>query len=122
VFDTEKLGSVIPGLSLHRVVVVTSLFIVIYSGFTIAGNVTRSLQLSAQTHQLEKAIGEQQAELAQLDALRSYMQSDAFINTQAREEGLGSPGDTAVIVSSPAQPASTTPIAPSAWWERYYGR
>ena len=120
-FDSEKLGS-IPGLSLHRVIVVTSLFVVIYSGFTIAGNVTRSLQLSAQTRQLERAIADQQAELTQLEALRSYMQSDAFINAQAREQGLALPPDTSIAVTAPPGPGTATRVTPGAWWERYYGR
>jgi cell division protein FtsB len=122
VFDSEKLGGFLPGLTLHRIVVVTSLFIVIYSGFTIAGNVTRTYQLGTQTRQLQKAIADQQAELTQLDALRVYMQSDAFINAQARAEGLTAPGDTAIVVSAPAQPAANTTAPQGAWWERYYGR
>lgn len=121
-FDSEKLTSFIPGLSLHRIVVITSLFVIVYSGFTIAGNVTRTLQLSAQTRQLQKAIGEQQVELAQLSALKSYMQSDAFIDAQAREEGLAAPGDTSIVVTAPAAPVQASHEAPAAWWQRYYGR
>jgi cell division protein FtsB len=122
VFDSEKLGGFLPGLSLHRIVVVTCLFVVIYSGFTIAGNVTRTYQLSTQTRQLQKAIADQQAELTQLNALRIYMQSDAFINAEARAEGLAAPGDTTIVVSAPTQPAANTSAPQGAWWERYYGR
>jgi cell division protein FtsB len=120
--DGAKLGGVIPGLSLHRVVVLTSIFVIVYSGFTIAGNVTRTLQLNAQTKQLERAIAQQQAELAQLNALKSYMQTDAFVAAQAREEGLAAPGDTAIVVSAPTSPAIETHQSASDWWERYYGR
>ena len=121
-FDSEKLTGYIPGLSLHRIVVITSLFVIVYSGFTIAGNVTRTLQLSAQTRQLEKAISDQRAEISQLNALKSYMQSDAFIDAQAREEGLAAPGDTPIVVSAPPSQAQTPHGPPAAWWERYYGR
>jgi cell division protein FtsB len=122
VFDSEKLVGYIPGLSLHRIVVVTSLFVIVYSGFTIAGNVTRTVQLSTQTRQLERAIAEQQAEISQLNALKSYMQSDAFIDAQARAEGLAAPGDTPIVVSAPPAPVQASHGQPSEWWERYYGR
>jgi cell division protein FtsB len=122
-FDSEKIGSYIPGLSLHRIVVVTSLFVVVYSGFTIAGNATRSYQLNAQTKQLQKGIAEEQAEYSQLTALRRYMQSDAFIESAAREEGLGFQGDTAIIVSAPQSTGSASKqSSQGAWWQRYYGR
>jgi cell division protein FtsL len=121
--DGDKLGGFIPGLSLHRVVVVASIFVIVYSGFTIAGNVTRTWQLNAQTQQLEKEIAQQQSELAQLNALKSYMQSDAFISAQAREEGLASPGDTAIVVKAPTSaPAVQSHQSSDSWWERYYGR
>jgi cell division protein FtsB len=121
VFDSEKLTSHIPELSLVRVVVVTSLFVVIYSGFTIAGNVARSYQLDTQTKQLQKAIAADQAEYAQLDALKRYMQSDRFIESQAREEGLAMPGDTAIIVSAPSEPPAPSQVAPGDWWQKYFG-
>ena len=121
-FDSEKLGNYIPGLSLHRIVVVTSLFVVVYSGFTIAGNAARSYQLNAQTRQLQSSLAEQQAEYAQLDSLRRYMQSDGFIESAAREEGLGFQGDTAIVVSAPQSNSSAShQVAPGAWWRRYYG-
>lgn len=111
-----------PGLTLQRVVVVTSLFIVAYGGFTVFGNATRGYQLAQQTQQLQQSIALDQAEYAQLDALRRYMQTDAFIEAQARQEGLGMPGDTAVLVSAPTATAASEHQAGSPWWERYYGR
>jgi cell division protein FtsB len=122
VFDTEKLGSYIPGLSLRRVAVVTCVFVVVYSGFTIAGNATRSFELNAQTRQLQRDIAGQQKQYAELEALRRYMQSDAFIETAARQEGLAVPGDTAIVVTAPTQPAETQTEPSGAWWERYFGR
>jgi cell division protein FtsB len=122
VFDASKLGALVRGFSLTRVVVITSLFIVAYSGFTVAGNATRSYQLSLQRRQLQQAIAREQAEYAQLDALRRYMRSDAFIESAAREEGLGAPGDIAIAVSAPTVPAGDEHARSGAWWERYFGR
>ncbi len=119
-FDNEKLSGHIPELSLHRVVVITSLFVIIYCGFTIAGNEARSYQLGRQTAALQKSIAADQAEAAQLNALKQYMQTDRFIEEQAREEGLAMPGDIAINVSAPpaAGPAPAQPQG--AWWEKYY--
>jgi cell division protein FtsB len=122
VFEADKLSALAAGFSLHRVVVVTSLFIVAYSGFTVVGNAERSFQLSAQTRQLQQAIAHDQSDYAQLDGLRRYMRSDAFIEAEARQEGLGSPGDTAIVVVAPTAPPSERHAAGAAWWERYFGR
>lgn len=121
-FNAEKLGARVPSLSLFRVVAVTSVFIVGYSAFTIAGNATRSYQLGVQTRQLQQALAQDQVQYAQLDALRRYMRSDAFIESQARREGLALAGDVPVAVSAPS-PSPTNDHSPAgAWWERYFGR
>jgi cell division protein FtsB len=119
-FDSDKLISHIPGLSLFRVVVITSLFVLIYCGFTITGNIARSYQLDRQTLELQKAIAADQAEYAQLSALKQYMQTDRFIEEQAREEGLAMPGDTAIDVSAPASTGPTQSEPAGAWWEKYF--
>jgi cell division protein FtsL len=121
-WDRERLDALLAGFSLHRIVMVTSLFIIAYSGFTVFANVTRGYQLSAQTRELQKAIAKDQAEYAQLQALKQYMSTDGFIETQAREEGLSLPGDTIVVVSAPTAPAASQDTPAGAWWERYYGR
>ncbi len=118
--DSEKLTSHIPGMSLHRIVVVTSLFVVIYCGFTIAGNIARSYQLERQTQNLQRAIVADQAEYAQLQALQRYMQSDRFIEAQAREEGLALPGDIAIDVSAPGPSGPPPAQPPGAWWQKYF--
>jgi cell division protein FtsB len=121
-FEPDRLVSLVPGLSLYRVVLVTSFFIVAYGGFTVAGNAARSYQLAAQRGELQQAIARDQAEYARLDALRRYMRTDAFIESQAREQGLAIAGDTAIVVSAPAPAAPAQTAGQGAWWERYYGR
>jgi len=121
VFDVEKLGARVPSISLFRVVAITSVFIVGYSAFTIAGNATRSYQLSVQTRQLQQSLAQDQVQYAHLDALRRYMRSDAFIESQARQEGLSLPGDVPVVVSAPSPPAANDRSPAGDWWERYLG-
>ena len=113
-------GFSIPGLTLQRVVTVTALFIVVYSGFTVAGNAARSYELKQQTQQLQQQIASDQNEYQQLDALRRYMGTDAYVESVARQEGLVKPGDITVVVAAP----TATPVVgqnnSGAWWERYY--
>lgn len=117
--DDSRPGGGIPGLTWQRVVVVTAVFIVIYSGFTIAGNAARSYELSRQTRGLEQQISQEKSEYQQLNALRQYMQTDGFIEAQARREGLEKPGDHTIVVSAPtALPAAVG--TPSPWWDHYY--
>jgi len=120
--DRERLSALLAGFSLHRVVIVTSLFIIAYSGFTVFGNLTRGYQLTAQTRALQKTIAQDQAEYAQLEALKEYMGTDGFIEAEAREEGLAQPGDTLVVVTAPTAAAGSQDTPAGAWWERYYGR
>jgi hypothetical protein len=122
VWDRERLSALAAEFSLHRIVMVTSLFVITYSGFTVFGNLTRGYQLNAQTRELQKAIARDQAEYAQLQALKRYMGTDGFIEAEAREEGLALPGDTGVVVSAPPAPAASQDTPAGAWWERYYGR
>jgi len=70
VADRDRSGFSIPGLTLQRVVTATALFIVVYSGFTVAGNAARSYELKNQTQQLQQQIASDQNEYQRLDALR----------------------------------------------------
>ena len=108
------------GLSLQRLVMAAAVLIVIYNGFTIAGNASRHYDLQVQTDQLNQQIASDKVELQRLDALRRYMQSDEFIEASARAEGLVMPGDTAILVNAPAAPATPVAETPNAWWERYF--
>ena len=47
------------------------------------------------------------------------MQSDAFIETMARQQGLVRPGDTPVLVAAPTPSSASTGTA-GQWWERYF--
>lgn len=120
-FDHEKLAGFIPELTVQRAVMVTSFFVIVYSGFTIAGNVTRSYQLTVQAQQIRKSIATDQMEYDRLSALKRYMESDGFIDTEAREEGLALPSDIGIVVSAPTPTATASPAPPGAWWERYFG-
>lgn len=109
----------LPGLSLRRMVIATAIFIVVYSSFTIAGNATRHYQLQQETRQLQDGISADRSELTRLQAVESYLRTDAFIEQAARREGLVKPGETAIIVSAPKAESSSAAAGPSQWWERY---
>jgi cell division protein FtsL len=114
-------NALLSGFTLHRVALVTALFIIAYSSFTVFGNLSHSYQLKMQTRQLQETIAKDQAQYAQLQALEQYMGTDAFIESQAREEGLALPGDTTVIVTAPTPTAASGDLRAGDWWERYYG-
>lgn len=118
--DGDRAGFSIPGLTLQRVVTATALFIVIYSGFTIAGNAARSYDLKTQTQQLQQKIASDQSEYQQLDALRRYMGTDEYIEAAARQEGLVKPGDISIVTAAPTATPPAGLRDSGAWWERYF--
>jgi len=105
------------GLTPARLVLIASGFISMYFGVTIFGNALHQYQLDRQNTQLEQRILVAQHDGARLKALRDWMQSDDFVETMARQQGLVKPGDHQILVAAPT-PAST-PVATGQWWERY---
>lgn len=106
------------GLSPARMILIAAAFIIVYFGITIVGNAIHQYQLDRQNTQLEQSIGMAQGEEARLKALHEWMQSDNFIETTARKQGMVKPGDHPILVSAPTP--SATPPAAGAWWERYF--
>jgi cell division protein FtsB len=120
VAGSGRSGFAVPGLTLQRVVTATALFVVVYSGFTIAGNAARTYELKNQTQQLQQQIATDQSEYQRIDALRRYMGTDAYIEASARQEGLVKPGDISIITTAPAATPDAGVSSTGAWWERYY--
>lgn len=115
----DRIRSLVAGQSLHLIVIGTSLFIVIYSSFTVAGNAVHRHELEIQQRQLEQAISVDKAENQRLDSLSRYMQTDQFIEQAAREqEGLVRPNDVAIAVTAPSSDTQAAPPA-GPWWEHY---
>lgn len=107
------------GLTPARLMLVAAGFVSVYFGFSIAGNYVHQYQLDHDKAQLRAQIQAEQTRYAQLDALRQWMQSDAFIEAMARHDGLIKPGDHPIVVSAPAP--SATPGAAGDWWQKYLG-
>jgi len=107
------------GLTPARLMLIAAGFVSVYLGFSIFGNYVHQYQLDRDRAQLQAQIETEQTRYARLDALRQWMQSDAFIEAMARHDGLIKPGDHPIVVSAPAPTASAG--AAVDWWEKYFG-
>lgn len=106
------------GLTWTRLAVVAAGFIVVYFGFASIGNGLHQYQLDRQNSQLEQQLQHEQGRNAELQSLRSWMQTDAFVQQAARQQGMVMPGDHPILVAAP----SATPPAGSVadgWWQKY---
>lgn len=109
------------GLHPRRVLIIAVGFVVAYFGVAIVGNAINRYQLERHAARLRAEIAALEVQQQRLEALRTYMQTDEFIERMARDEGLVMPGDTVVLVTAPA-PSPTPPPSPTGpWWERYFG-
>ena len=106
------------GFTSRRVMIVAALFIVGYFGLSIASNALTDLRLSRQEAALRTEVRQLEEREARLRALRSYMESDEFVEAVARENGFVRPGEIAVVQLGPgAEPEALKPGDP--WWYRY---
>lgn len=106
------------GVTPRRLVLIAAAFITVYFGFTIVGNRVRQYQLDRENAQLEQRIQDGRTQRSRLQALQEWMQSDAYIEAMARQQGLVRPGDHPVVVAAPAATPATA--GSRAWWERYF--
>ncbi len=115
----ERSGWLAAGLGPRRVLVAASVFIIAYFGVSIAGNAVTHYELGRDQDRLRQEIAALERQQRRLEALKTYMQTDEFIERAARDQGLIRPGDTAVLVSAPL---AATPAAgfDGPWWERYF--
>jgi len=100
-----------------------------YFLFAAIGDALLSHQLDRDERQLQLDIAELQQQQLELEAIRDYLNTDAYIEGVARRVlGLVKPGETLVVVSSSA-PATPAPVedgeadeerAPRRWWEELY--
>lgn len=115
----------LPHLPITPIVIVASLLLMTYLGFTIARNVLHDRDLGRQESQLHRDITQLDSDHDQLVAVRDYLKSDEYVEEIARKVlGLVRPGETLVIVSSDADP---TPLptpdperTPEDWWKALF--
>lgn len=88
-----------------------------------ARNLVRHYELQSRERELRVELRQLDADHAQLEAVRQYLQSDEYIEDVARRVlGLVRPGETLVVVSGPT-PAAEAPVAADAargddqWWK-----
>lgn len=111
-------GWIVPGFTPKRVLVAAALFIVAYFGLLIASNALTHHRVTQDEAALHREIAALQRRDGRLQALRAYMQTDAFIEAAARENGLVRPGEIAVVtLGTDGRGIDLQPGDP--WWYRY---
>ena len=110
-----------PRPSLMPLLLACAGLIIIYFTVTTARNIYHNHQLAQQEASLRRDIAQLKSDHQQLIAIRDYLQSDEYIEYNARRVlGLVKPGETLVVVSSDAtaSAASPTPLPMSGqWWK-----
>jgi len=106
------------GLSTTRLCLIAAGFITLYFGSTIFGNRVHQYRLDEENARLEQQIADGQGKYARLQALRDWMQGDAYLATMAREQGMVLPGDHQIVVAAPTAAAPSSVSAD--WWDRYF--
>lgn len=116
----ERSGWLASGLGPRKILIVSAFFIVCYFGVSIVNNALQRYELEQQQERLRQEIYSLERQQRRLDALKTYMQSDEFIERAGRDQGLIYPGDTPVFISAPTPMAAGAPRS-GPWWERYFG-
>ena len=115
----------LPRLSLTRVVIALAVVAVGYFVFSVIGDALLSRQLERDEQQLQLEIAELRRDQRELEAIRSYLETDEYIEGVARHIlGLVRPGETLIVVSTSATPTPLPDGAPAddrPWWEILYG-
>lgn len=114
----ERSGGWPGGLTARRVVLVAALFTAGYFSISIVSNAITQARLSHRESALQEEIRALEEREARLKALRAYMESDAFVEAVARENGLVRPGEIAVVPLGST--ATAEPLKPGdPWWFRF---
>jgi cell division protein FtsB len=112
-----------PQIPVIPLIVAGALLIVGFLALSTARNVVRHYQLREEERDLRAELRQLDADAEQLAAVRTYLESDEYIEDVARRVlGLVKPGETLVIVAG-AQSAPTPAVAPSAggpWWKKLF--
>ncbi len=112
-------GGFFAGFSAKRVMIVAALFIVAYFGLSVASNAITQARLEARAAALQEEIVTLERREARLQALKRYMESDAFVEAAARESGFVRPGEYQVVLLGPSDENRDTLHPGDPWWFRY---
>lgn len=117
----ERSWGGVPGLTPARIMIVAAVFIVGYFAVLVASNAITYYRLAQDEQAVRQEIATLQRRYARLQSLKTYMQTDAFIEAGARENGLVRPGEIAVVQTGPTSAADSLSLNPGdAWWQRYF--
>ena len=112
-------GGFFAGFTAKRVMIVAALFIVAYFGLSVASNAITQARLEARAAALQEESVTLERREARLQALKRYMESDAFVEASARESGLVRPGEYQVVLLGSSTDADDSLQPGDPWWFRY---
>ena len=117
--SAERGGGFFAGVTANRVMIVAAVFIVAYFALSVASNAITHTRLEAREAALREEIAALERREARLNALRRYMESDAFVEAAARESGLVKPGEYQVVLLGPSAEDRDVLRPGDPWWFRY---
>jgi cell division protein FtsB len=92
-----------------------------YFGYAAVSGWYENHQLAEQRDQAERKLAALEEKRDYLDGVRDYVESDDFVEQQARRElGYVYPDETPVVVISP--PMEEQRLTAGDWWERLFPR
>ena len=116
----------VPRLTKARIAALVVFLVLGYLAFSAVGDVFTTQRLDAEETRLRREIAELRRQEGELQAIRDYLLTDAYLEGVARQTlDLVRPGETLVIIASSAEPtptpeAAATPEHERRWWERLY--
>lgn len=104
-----------------RLFIVFCLVVAAYGSYSAAAGWYRNAQLDSDRAVAEQRVKDLQDRKIYLEAVKSYVASDAYVEQQARRQlGYGREGETVFVVSSPE--IKQDPGQSGSWWERLFPR
>lgn len=104
-----------------RLVIVFCLVVAAYGMYSAAAGWYRNAQLESDRETAEQRVKDLQDTKQYLEAVKSYVASDAYVEQQARRQlGYGREGETVFVVTSPE--IKQDPRQSGSWWERLFPR
>lgn len=105
----------------HVVLTIAALLLGLFL-YSAAQTATQTYRLHAERRVLVHQVDELRRQEAELRGLREYLASDEYLEGVARTQfGLVRPGEIAVVVDGPVQPAPER-VAGQRWWEALFAR
>src|SRR5438552_18946261 len=121
----DRVRALLTFFSPGRLVLALSLLIAGYLLFTAGGNLLESHRLAENEDQLRAQVDALHVQETQLEQVRDYLRSDAYIEFMARRVfGFVKPGESLVIVQAPPSAADDDSAQPPGqpWWQQLFGR